>query len=46
MTEQINNGDNLDSPPFFKKWSGMYWLLIVTLALLVILFHLFSVHFS
>ncbi|TCL13762.1 hypothetical protein EV198_0593 [Roseivirga ehrenbergii] len=29
-------------PPFFKKWSGMYWLLMGTLAVLVLLFYWFT----
>lgn len=35
-----------DPPPFFKKWSTMYWVVIGNLALLVILFYLFTKAFS
>jgi hypothetical protein len=36
----------IDPPPFFKKWSGMYWLVIGVLGVLVLLFHLFTQHYS
>lgn len=35
-----------DPPPFFKKWSSMYWLVIGNLALMVLLFYLFTKAFS
>jgi len=40
------NEDREEAPPFFKKWSGMYWLVIGVLGLLVILFYWFSQHYS
>lgn len=46
MIKESEKEENLDSPPFFKNWSGMYWLVIGTLALLVLLFHFLSNHFS
>ncbi|MDH5367071.1 MAG: hypothetical protein OEW67_08800 [Cyclobacteriaceae bacterium] len=46
MKEQVNSNDNLGSPPFFRKWSGMYGLVIGVLAVLVIVFHFFSLYFS
>jgi hypothetical protein len=38
--------EELDPPPFFKSWRGMYALLLVTLAILIILFYLFTIYFS
>ncbi len=26
-------------PPFFKKWSGMYWLLIIVLVVQILLYY-------
>jgi hypothetical protein len=31
-----------DKPPFFKSWSGVYFLVIATLAVLIILFSVIS----
>lgn len=45
MSENHNDIET-ESPPFFKHWSGVYWLVIGTLAVLVLLFHLFTVYFS
>lgn len=35
-----------DKPPVFKTWKGWYNLLIVSLAVLVVLFYWFTKHFS
>jgi hypothetical protein len=32
--------------PVFKKWSGWYWLVIGMLAVVIILFYLFTKHFA
>ncbi|WP_018479715.1 hypothetical protein [Pontibacter roseus] len=34
--------DNLDKPPFFKSWRGMYWLVLGNLAFLIILFYIIT----
>lgn len=39
-------GEELDPPPFFKSWRGMYALLLGTLVVLIILFYLFTIYFS
>ena len=33
---------NNNKPPIFKTWSAWYWLVIGNLALLVLLFYLFT----
>ncbi|MDF9795941.1 hypothetical protein OKW21_001204 [Catalinimonas alkaloidigena] len=38
--------DQLDGPPFFKRWSGMYWLVIGNLVFLIILFYLLTAYYS
>jgi len=45
---EINEEPNLqeDSPPLFKSWSGWYLLLVGSLVGLIILFYLFTTHFS
>jgi len=35
-----------DKPPFFDSWSKMYWLLMAVLGVMVLLFYLFTVHYS
>jgi len=35
-----------EKPPFFKSWNAWYILVIGFLILLIILFHLFTKHFS
>ncbi|MCJ8167253.1 hypothetical protein MKJ04_20600 [Pontibacter sp. E15-1] len=29
----------LEKPPFFKHWSGMYWLVLGNLVFLILLFY-------
>jgi hypothetical protein len=31
--------DDIGKPPFFKSWSGMYWLVLGNLAFLILLFY-------
>lgn len=35
-----------DKPPFFDSWSKMYWLVMVVLGVLILLFYLFTEHYS
>jgi glucose uptake protein GlcU len=35
-----------EKPPFFKSWNSWYAMVIGFLALLIILFYLFTKHFS
>lgn len=32
----------LDKPPFFKSWKGMYWLVLGNLAFLITLFYIIT----
>lgn len=35
-----------DPPPFLGSWKNIYWLLMGNLAVLILLFYLFTRHFS
>jgi len=35
-----------EKPPFLKSWTAWYWIVIGSLALLIILFYFFTKHFS
>ena len=35
-----------DQPPFFRSWTGLYALVLGVLALLVLLFYLFTQHYK
>ncbi len=35
-----------DKPPFFDSWSKMYWLVLAVLGVLILLFYLFTQHYS
>lgn len=35
-----------DRPPFFRKWGGVYALVLGFLGFLVLLFHLFTRHYK
>jgi hypothetical protein len=35
-----------DKPPFFSSWSRMYWLLMGVLGVFVVLFYIFTLHYS
>lgn len=45
MTDERQEVDE-GKPPFFKNWSGMYWLVIATLAVFILLFYLFTLRYS
>ncbi|WP_299758576.1 hypothetical protein [uncultured Pontibacter sp.] len=32
----------IGKPPFFKRWAGMYWLVLGNLAFLIILFYIIT----
>ncbi|WP_181163708.1 hypothetical protein [Pontibacter mangrovi] len=32
----------IGKPPFFKRWAGMYWLVLGNLAFLILLFYLLT----
>lgn len=32
----------LDKPPFFESWKGMYWLVLGNLAFLIVLFYIIT----
>lgn len=35
-----------EKPPYFKSWKGWYLLVIGNLIFLIILFYLFTIHYS
>ncbi|WP_347158148.1 hypothetical protein [Pontibacter chitinilyticus] len=41
-TPPVDTEAPLEKPPFFKSWSGMYWLVLGNLAFLVGLFYLIT----
>ncbi|WP_255430314.1 hypothetical protein [Rufibacter sp. LB8] len=41
----MQKGD-IDPPPFFKKWSSMYWLVLGVLAVLILLFYVLTVSYA
>lgn len=36
----------IDKPPFFKSWKGMYWLVVVNLAVQVIVFYILTQYYK
>ncbi|WP_461489978.1 hypothetical protein [Pontibacter sp. HJ8] len=40
--EEDNTPSELDKPPFFKSWRGMYWLVLGNLAFLITLFYIIT----
>ncbi len=36
----------VDPPPFLGSWKNIYWLLMGNLVVLILLFYLFTRHFS
>lgn len=46
----INKENNMnpeeESPPFFKSWRGMYWLVIGNLVFMIILFYWLTLYYS
>ncbi|WP_199688359.1 hypothetical protein [Pontibacter oryzae] len=33
-------------PPFFKSWSGMYWLVLANLGFLILLFYIITKYYE
>jgi len=46
MGEAIKEQQPDDKPPFLGSWKNIYWLLMITLSVLVFLFYLFTQYFS
>lgn len=46
MTEENKDLEAEEKPPFFKKWKGWYLLVLGNLVFLIILFYLFTNHYS
>ncbi|QMU29820.1 hypothetical protein [Adhaeribacter radiodurans] len=42
MFEPSPEETNIGKPPFFKSWNRMYWLVIVSLAVQVLVFYLIT----
>lgn len=42
MSTDQESGNELEKPPFFKSWAGMYWLVIGNLLVLILLFYLLT----
>jgi hypothetical protein len=40
--EEDKTPTELDKPPFFKSWKGMYWLVLGNLAFLITLFYIIT----
>ena len=32
----------IEGPPFFKTWTGMYWLVLGNLAFMIVLFYIIT----
>lgn len=45
MTEETKRAEE-GKPPFFSSWSKMYWFVMGTLGVLILLFYLFTEHYS
>ena len=37
---------NTEKPPFFKTWTGMYWLVLGNLAFMIAVFYFISRYFA
>lgn len=46
MSDMQDPNDKLEGPPFFKRWSGMYWLVIANLVFLIFLFYLLTAYYA
>ncbi len=46
MDKDYNINPNEDTPPFFKSWKGMYWLVIGNLIAMVALFYWLTLYYS
>jgi hypothetical protein len=40
--KELLSEEGIDKPPFLKRWSNIYWVVIANLVLLILLFHFFS----
>jgi len=38
----VDEEDPIIKPPFFQKWSGMYWLVLGNLAFMIVLFYIIT----
>ncbi|SEA09635.1 hypothetical protein SAMN05192529_10819 [Arachidicoccus rhizosphaerae] len=45
LPEQEPCGNN-ERPPFFNRWRGWYQFVLVILAVLIVLFYLFTKHYD
>ncbi|MFD2245841.1 hypothetical protein [Pontibacter ruber] len=41
-TKKAKAQEDIDKPPFFKSWAGMYWLVLGNLAFLIVLFYIIT----
>ncbi len=41
MTQEKDNRE-LDTPPYFKSWNSIYWLVGSLLAVIIVLLYMFS----
>jgi len=46
MSKKQEPHQDIDPPPFFSRWAGMYWLVIGNLAFLVFLFYLITAYYA
>ena len=46
MSEQSQSQEEVEGPPFFKSWAGMYGLVIGNLLVLIFLFYLITAHYA
>ena len=37
---------NIEEPPVFRSWKGWYWLVFISLVVMIVLLYLFSMAFS
>lgn len=44
--EEPTNDRDLSTPPYFKSWSSIYWLVIANLVLIIFLLYLFTTSFA
>ncbi len=44
--DHLEHQEQEEAPPFFKRWSYLYAVVIAELALLICLFYWFSISFS
>lgn len=46
MSDQQESQEELEGPPFFKRWAGMYALVIGNLIFLIVLFYFITAAYS